>query len=523
MRKLLPALALLLALPAGAATYYVDTATGSDSNPGTIGSRWATVQKCTTAASGGDTCLIYPGTYSGNFYLCGGSSHNMSGTDSAHYTIYKNATSTRPKLCRDSSCTMTMVGPANVMLGALDEPNADTYIGHACQFIRMEGMEIHGGVTVQGASGSNTVNDITITNNDFSGGCHNDGNSTLLWMQDDSRGAGDVKNIQIDHNYFHDIVTGDASGQYAFIKNFGVSYVTIEYNTLDSRSCTAGVSCVNTSRGLIDEKDTPFHDTIRFNYGLAGSNGNEFVRLAQQCGTCAGNTTETQGYDEIYGNVIVNGGIALLNFFTHDGPWTIHHNTFINAGQGGGSGNNGVMAGSVNAPGGPITELTFQDNIIAQSTVSDASLGDYGTTNWSGFSTNTFNFNSYDSGSSWRGGGTTYSTLAAWQTAVQGQGCTSCEASSNEAQFSCSACVTVSGVASRTTPCVFAAGTDTPFHLDPTASVSCRTGSSTSGERGAYGAPGATGCVGWTCGAAAPPTTVPIVTGVRLSNVKVTP
>src|SRR5262245_25782279 len=55
---------LLVAGPAGAVERFVTT-TGSDSNDGTsIGTAWATIQKCAdTLTSGGDICTVKAGTY----------------------------------------------------------------------------------------------------------------------------------------------------------------------------------------------------------------------------------------------------------------------------------------------------------------------------------------------------------------------------------------------------------------------------------------------------------------------------
>ena len=46
-----------------ATTYYVDAATGNDSNTGTSNSPWKTVQKCAETAPSGSICAIAPGVY----------------------------------------------------------------------------------------------------------------------------------------------------------------------------------------------------------------------------------------------------------------------------------------------------------------------------------------------------------------------------------------------------------------------------------------------------------------------------
>ena len=56
-------LGVLCAPQAGAATYYLDPARGSDSNAGTHTSPWQTMLKVKTTVSAGDTVNILGGTY----------------------------------------------------------------------------------------------------------------------------------------------------------------------------------------------------------------------------------------------------------------------------------------------------------------------------------------------------------------------------------------------------------------------------------------------------------------------------
>lgn len=55
-------LAFLVCFSTQAATYYIST-NGLDSNPGTVGSPWLTLQKGATTAASGDTVLVQPGVY----------------------------------------------------------------------------------------------------------------------------------------------------------------------------------------------------------------------------------------------------------------------------------------------------------------------------------------------------------------------------------------------------------------------------------------------------------------------------
>ncbi len=78
-RLLLPALALAcVCIAAGSAqaatTYYVaPSPTGSDSNPGTSGQPFATIQKAANVVSPGDTVIVRPGTYVGAKFSRSGS------------------------------------------------------------------------------------------------------------------------------------------------------------------------------------------------------------------------------------------------------------------------------------------------------------------------------------------------------------------------------------------------------------------------------------------------------------------
>lgn len=526
MRKLLPALALLFAIPAGAATYYVKAGTGSDANPGTSLAPFATLQKCIATMARADTCSVDSGTYVGDastaFNLCSDAANSyrdLSGTGAGAYTKFIGTGATKPKLCHNSSCTDNGNYNPNVILGEYDRAR-DHYAGHACQYIQFEGFEVHGNVTIEEGG---PTHHITITGNDFNGAGENDGNTNLMWLQDAARGGGNVHDIQIDHNIFHNILHVDGFGnQHSLIKNFGATHLTIEFNNFDTNGCGSGGSacctdggtnCTATSVAAFDDKDCPYSNVLRYNYFRGGTNTSYIIRIANQCGALTAPTAcsiggvgvPCEGSGEVYGNVAELDGIQMAaaendGAYTtpvppthYDGPWSFHHNTLIN-----GSNGDAALRGGISSPQA-FRNITWKNNIVTGTAGLNIRIE---AVTWGAMAGGSFDYNAY-ADRDFVGGGfssPSASTIAGWRTMIQAAGCTGCEANSSD-----------------TVACTFVAGTDTPYHVQ--AATTCKTFGEGGTEVGAYGV---TSCVGYTCGAAAP-TTVPIVTGVRLSNVKVTP
>src|SRR5215813_4051301 len=78
-----------------AATYYLSPATGNDSNPGTQGSPWKTLNKVASSVKAGDTVNILGGTYTPSQYTTDGSwirwtENNAHGTAGNPITIQAN-------------------------------------------------------------------------------------------------------------------------------------------------------------------------------------------------------------------------------------------------------------------------------------------------------------------------------------------------------------------------------------------------------------------------------------------------
>jgi len=120
-----------------ATTYFVATS-GNDSNPGTSGAPFLTIQKCVDTVVAGDTCTVANGTYrdtDGNGIVV--YARSSSGTASAPITIK----STNP-------------WGAVIVLPGIDSINAGFYIGQSYYII--EGFDITGG-TGTGLNASNTA------------------------------------------------------------------------------------------------------------------------------------------------------------------------------------------------------------------------------------------------------------------------------------------------------------------------------------------------------------------------------
>src|SRR5665213_2706195 len=87
MKRLLTVLmfAMLLTGQAFASTYYIAASGGSDSNPGTTGSRWATFAHAFSVMTHNDTLIVGNGTYTEDITLNGAT--GLNGTSGAYTTI----------------------------------------------------------------------------------------------------------------------------------------------------------------------------------------------------------------------------------------------------------------------------------------------------------------------------------------------------------------------------------------------------------------------------------------------------
>lgn len=470
MKFLLPiAATIFLASNVRAATYYVNGATGSDSNTGlSEATAFASPAGCIAHMNGGDTCSIasFAGQYVGTYNFCGTSGHNLSGSAS-NYTIFRGTGASKPRICRDSNCQ------GWVSSDAASFSVSDAGFAAACQFIKFDGFEIHGYVKFMADSGQG-VNHIIMTNSDISGAGDCDGNDAVMRGEDLTKRT-QAAFLQIDHNLFHNLdgCNQGTVGGFALLKFFNVTDSTVEYNTFDAR--TGHI----TSQGMIDDKDSPLRNIYRYNLFLGGSNTDNAMRIGMQKGG------SLQGGDQIYGNVATNNALVMLEGTTNDLPWSVHHNTFFGTGNGGGDHPGPALGGSSGT-----RRFTFKDNIVDCAGLACRNVT-VTNPNLPFLSTDVFDYNRYDSdgdmyfGGNGYSGGTDNASLSGWASSLQAGGCSGCETNSSEAA----------------TPCAFVAGADTSYHIAN--GDTCKTISSTGGEVGAYGCttcPNFTNCVGHTCG-----------------------
>lgn len=465
-----------IAAGAGATTYYVDAASGSDANDGQSEAKaFATLNGCINNLRGGDTCLIKNGTYYGppnstayspylNFCRDG-----ISGT-AAQPTTIKNFPGHRPTICSNAGCTPNAPAPS---IGVFSENGG-------CSYISFQGLHIDGAWTARSGNGiaeDRANHHIELANSELEGGFDCDGNYGMVRLQS-------VKSAHVHHNHIHAMDPGSCGGRNtaAGIKIFRTWDDLIEYNTIDGGEEAAMVFG-------IDEKDSIRRAVIRYNKVLNTQEAG--IRLN-------GQTVQppAQGA-QVYGNLIVhdlgdadcNGrdSCAGIRFDYGASDLLVHHNTIVGGAVGG-----FWYCGGDDCPGDVNTQ--WRDNIVHQPALNDIFIN---IAHWKNIGAWKTDYNAYDAdrrGSSdvtlYRGGvyGNPHcdaNNLASWRNCLSGANCNGagdggCEAHSFEAA----------------TPCSFVADTGTAsgdYHL---AGGVCKTADSEGKELGTFGA--AT-CIGSTC------------------------
>jgi hypothetical protein len=136
--------------PSAGLTYYVDTATGADTNTGlTELLAFKTLTKAATVVNAGDTVLIKPGTYNGHISL------TRSGIATNYITFKAFDTSNKPKLVGPGNSTSTIdVSGSYIRLAYLDISNGlygiDVTSG---QYILVDNVFLHNQAYLSGGNG----------------------------------------------------------------------------------------------------------------------------------------------------------------------------------------------------------------------------------------------------------------------------------------------------------------------------------------------------------------------------------
>lgn len=437
-----------------ATTYYVRPG-GSDSNcsgladandPGTGSAprscAFSSPRGCIShmGSGAGDSCLIHGGTYTGS---CSGDSESAvfefrgKGGTSANYAVVKGFDGETATVCVGSGTTCTYGYTGCRAIG----------LRNTTSYLRFENLHVVGTLGIGASDAAGAVHHITVTKNDLEGGgsvC--DGNYAAMRVE----AAG---NIQIDHNYIHDLVLGGCGDtRLSGIKMFQTKDNVIEYNTVRAGNGPA-------LRWGVDFKQCIQGAIVRYNLFKTG-----MAAWNVQSGCYAGGVA---GGDHFYGNIVDcrepgscrsgvdSGGVNTSNE-------VFDHNTFVN-----------VSFSIWSEDSSRVTGVTFRDNIVQDPSSADMSNENAAILagNWGNRSGYVFDNNAYDPGGRWYGD-TTYTTLSSWSSAF---------GSGQETH-------------SQAVHCTFQDFANGDFHIT---GGPCKTASSTGQELGVYGA--AT-CVGHQCG-----------------------
>jgi len=267
------AMVLALQVPSTAAhasgtTYYVDAAGGSDSNPGTISSPWATLNRVNTTAFPAGASVLFRGgqTWSGNLTV------SLAGTNGSP-AILGSYGGGRARIngARSSTATVTVTNPAWVTIRDLEITNTTDITTPASRCyrglyveakdtgqrpgLRIENNFIHdidglannqcianGGITV-GVRGNSTPtwfsgavisgNEVARSNNygistytTWCAGCTTYPDESGVPLSEVSSQRYPFTRLTIEDNYVHDVTSGGITPQYA-------DDSVVQYNTVD--------------------------------------------------------------------------------------------------------------------------------------------------------------------------------------------------------------------------------------------------------------------------------------------------
>jgi len=372
---------------AAAATYYVDgscsangngTGDGCASAAGGSGA-WRDPATCFANVRAGDTCYIKNGTY----YT---SSQGSDTSENGGFSVAASGTSGSPIVIRNypghtpmlANCATNSTSYSQCARATITMPNRS--------YVTIQGLRIHGGVWIYGASpvvGQGSPG-IVIKDNEITQGWGevDDGNWAALFLEN-------LQGALIQNNYIHNVSVLSGGGQQSSgscVKLYQNTDTIVELNTCRT------VPIAESQAGGIDDKAQAVRNVHRYNWI---QDVNVCVRINNQLVSTG---------VQIYGNVCIGSagtdrpGVRLI---VDVNGIDIHNNTFIGFGQG----------LQVMSEGGPVTGVKWYNNIV--STVSGANIEAYQVS-----MTAPSNYNAYVPNHRFLYGGSDSSNLAAFRSAT---------------------------------------------------------------------------------------------------------
>lgn len=376
--------------------YYIST-TGSDSNPGTLGSPWAITALNTKGGTyGGKRVGVLDGTY-GQITISG---QPASGNFSINWLTITGGSVGVPTVIKSVNRWGAIIDGQRTSM--TNDPQSGLMGGDG-NYWTIDGFEFKGGnyQHVHSHSGTgHTVQNCWLHDQHYTTAPSPPGaNSACIFFNNNT-------NATIRNNYLEDFGASSDGNRHdcilAYSAGGGISSGWIvEYNTVTN--LVDGGNCFFPKEATAGNKN----HTVRWNYfdGHTQSGvGTNYCILWWGQGTASGDE------DKIYGNVLwpIPGRALLYTPVSHAGKWSIYNNTFV--------GDWGDDGGMVNLQAGSPNQYNIYNNIFSRT-----ARGFDGDMHLSGTGAiGTMDYNLYDSSPalSVNLGGTTYTTLGALQAAT---------------------------------------------------------------------------------------------------------
>lgn len=327
--------------PAAAASYYVDGSCGANGNGTGDGcassaggsGAWRDPATCFANVRGGDTCFIKNGTY---YTASQGTDTSVNGG----FSVAGSGTASAPIVIRNYPGHSPMLANCAVGSTTYSQCARPTITMPSRNYVTIQGLRIHGGIWVYGASptiGQGTPG-LVIKDNEITQGWGeiDDGNWSALFLQD-------LQGALIQNNYIHNLSVLSGGGQQSSgscIKMYENTDTVVEHNTCRT------VSIAESQAGGIDDKAQAWRNIHRYNW-IEGIN--TCIRINNQL-----NSSGVQ----VYGNVcIANPGVGRpgLRVIDNVDGLTVYNNTFVGFAQG----------LQIMSEGGPIRNVRWYNNIVS--------------------------------------------------------------------------------------------------------------------------------------------------------------